>query len=125
MSALGKIGTKQAKYWGTTQCVFVSETSEVHMMKINSGGFSSKHKHEKKWNRFIVISGKLKVIIYRDKGEEEIILGPGDITDVESGVYHRFINLEEETLCAEVYWIPALSEIDITREDTGGANWSN
>ena len=56
-------GATQGKFWGKTSCYYVSDTSEVHYIEANKDGYCSRHHHEKKWNRFVVLQGKLKVIL--------------------------------------------------------------
>ena len=113
-------GAVQAKFWGETQCIFSSEKSEVHYIRIKKGGFCSRHKHNHKWNRFFLISGRLRITIYKEQGEDITILEPGMYTDIPPGVFHRFEAIED-SLCNEVYWVDdiIISE-DITRSDVGG-----
>lgn len=112
-------GAIQAKFWGYTQCIFVGDTSETHYLSINKGGYCSEHKHSYKWNRFFLVSGRLKVIIYKNNGEDETILEPGHFTDVPPGEYHKFEALEDSQ-CLEVYWTNSLDIHDIQRKNIGG-----
>lgn len=122
MSHSGLCGAIQSKFWGTTQCIYSGPYSEDHFLIINSGGYCSKHCHEHKWNRFFLISGRLKVIIYREDGKEDsTILEPGHFTDVPPGAYHKFEALEE-CYCLEVYWVDNIDIHDIERVSTGGLN---
>lgn len=114
-------GSNQAKFWGNTQCVFCGPHSEVHYLQINNGGYCSEHQHEHKWNRFFLISGRLRVIIYREDGQDVTTLKAGQYTDVPPGVYHKF-EAEEESTCLEVYWTDNLNPADIVRRTTGGIN---
>ena len=68
-------GAVQGKFWGTTRCFFENCSSEVHYIEANKGGFCSRHHHENKWNRFIVLEGALKVIIYKQDSEDETGFG--------------------------------------------------
>jgi mannose-6-phosphate isomerase-like protein (cupin superfamily) len=92
------IGSVCGKIWGTTKCLFTDSISEVHYLEIVQGGFCSKHKHVKKWNRFVVLSGTLQIIIYKDNNEDVTTLTKGMITDVQPEIYHRFKALEPTTL---------------------------
>jgi len=114
-------GATQGKFWGKTSCFYVSETSEVHYIDAIKGGYCSRHHHEKKWNRFVVLEGKLKVVLYKDGGEDETILTDGMFSDVPPMVDHRFEVLED-TKALEVYWVDSLDPTDIVRKDTGGKN---
>mgnify|MGYP003661939630 CR=1 FL=1 len=79
------IGASQGKFWGSTRCLFVNESCEMHCFEANKDGYCSKHYHENKWNRFVVLSGRLKVIIFKDSGQDETILDPSDIVRKDSG----------------------------------------
>jgi len=117
-------GSIQSKIWGTTQCIYTDAYCEVHYLQINVGGYCSKHKHEKKWNRFFVIKGKLKITVYQDHCEDVTILTSDMFTDIPDNVYHRFEALED-TLCNEIYWVDKINSNDIVREDHGGNCNSN
>jgi hypothetical protein len=87
-------GATQGKFWGKTSCFYVSDSSEV-------------------------LEGELKVILYKDDGEDETILTAGMFSDVPPMVDHRFVALKD-TKALEIYWTDALDPTDIVREDTGG-----
>lgn len=110
------------KVWGQTQSLFYNPTCEVHLLAGKKGGYCSKHHHVNKWNRFFVISGQIKVTIYREETsgyEDVIIVGAGQFTDVKPGLKHRFEVLED-CQCIEIYWTNDLDPVDIVREDNGG-----
>ena len=119
MSHKTLVGAIQSKIWGTTQCMYVCEKSETHYLKINAGSFCSRHKHLMKWNRFCLLHGKLKVIIYRPNSEDTTILEAGQFTDVPPGDFHRFEAIEDSE-CLEIYWVDDLDMFDIERSDSGG-----
>ncbi len=115
----------QGKVWGETRPLFNKNNVEVHYLDIKKGGYCSKHLHKHKYNKFIVIKGKLKVSIWKDYGTEtlediSIIQSSGECT-VPPGDYHRFQALED-TQAFEIYWIE-LSDSDIVREDHGGMKY--
>lgn len=112
-------GTIQGKVWGTTKCLFANCGSEVHEIHAIKGGYCSKHKHLNKHNRFYVQSGKLQIITWTATGEDKVVIGPGEFTDVPPGVFHRFRALEDTT-CLEIYWTNDINSADIVREDIGG-----
>lgn len=112
-------GAVQSKFWGHTQCIFIGPISETHYLNINEGGFCSEHCHLHKWNRFFLIKGSLKIIIYRDGGQDETILKPGNFTDVPPGDFHKFEALED-CECLEIYWVDQLETDDIKRRSVGG-----
>ncbi|MAF24444.1 hypothetical protein CL634_02560 [bacterium] len=112
-------GAIQGKFWGSTRCFFENSTSEVHYIEANKGGYCSRHYHQDKWNRFIVLEGKLKVTIYKESNEDVTVLTDGMFSDVPPEVEHRFEALED-TKALEVYWTNPLNPGDIVRKDTGG-----
>ncbi len=114
------IGSVCGKIWGNTKCLFCDSISEVHYLEIVKGGYCSKHSHKNKWNRFVVLSGILEVIIYKENNEDITTLTKAMITDVQPGIYHRFQALDEATVL-EIYWTDNLDPMDIDRiEDQGG-----
>ena len=122
MQNIPPIWPVQGKVWGTTQCLFSSDTTALHRIKIKKGGFCSEHEHSFKWNRFIVLSGKLLVKIFNDKEEKDLIdqteLTDGMVTDVHPKFYHIFEALTDVD-ALEVYWV-SLDPDDIVRRTTGG-----
>lgn len=112
---------KQIKIWGWTITTALTDKIHVALAYLKKGGYSSKHYHETLANRFVVISGKLRIYIWRDKIEESIDLREGDILDIEAGVIHKMEALEE-TYINEIYWSSEdiLNAEDIVREDSGG-----
>ena len=105
------IGSRQGKIWGSTQPVFSYNGTEAHVIRVLSGGFCSCHKHTFKWNRFVIISGRMVVRIFEDNmriGTHQKLLdtttiGPGEVTDVPHGVRHEFEALED-CIALEFYW---------------------
>ena len=116
------IGPKQGKVWGNTQLVFARNDVEAHAIVVNRGGYCSRHKHWSKWNRFIVLCGKLVVRTF-EQGEskfmeDETTLTAGQITDVPPGTLHEFQALED-CVAIEMYWVE-LDPRDIERQTVGG-----
>ncbi len=114
------IGAAQGKVWGSTQLLFQTPHMESHLIRVKKGGFCSKHKHAHKWNRFVVISGKLQVSIYREglQSPDTTILDNDSVTDIPPGEIHKFYALED-TVAIEFYWT-VLDSSDIDRGGTQG-----
>lgn len=112
----------QGKIWGYTSPIFNKNNVEVHIAEVRKGGYCSKHLHKYKYNRFIVLKGKLQVSIwknYKDEMIEDIsILKDSQECTVAPNEYHKFMALENTTVL-EIYWVQ-LCESDIMREDHGG-----
>jgi len=113
------VGPRSGKCWGKTQLVFAHNSVEVHMIEARPGYRCSRHSHSTKWNRFVVLSGRLVVRIFHEGEVDETIVGPWQVTDVPPGVLHEFQALEP-TIAAECYWVE-LDAQDIVREEPGGA----
>lgn len=124
MQVLPPIWPIQGKTWGTTQCIFKTDTVEIWHINIKKGGYCSEHFHDYKWNRFFILHGNIKVKIFRDESEDELIdetiLGPGQATDVHPKLWHVFEALED-TEALEVYWV-SLDPGDIQRRTHGGVH---
>lgn len=116
---MNKITGPVQKIWGETTQFFLNATSEGQFMRIKKGWFCSEHIHERKWNRFFLIDGKLKVTIFEKSGPVHHILEPGQSIDIEPGCFHKFEALEN-CLCVEMYWTDILEPGDIVRRTTGG-----
>ena len=118
MDIIPPIGPVQGKIWGTTQCIFRHNNVEMHRIRVDAGGFCSEHRHNHKWNRFFIISGKIKITIFRENGQDETVLTDGQCTDAYPDGYHVFEALED-TDAIEIYWV-TLDPDDIERRTTGG-----
>lgn len=118
-------GPVQGKLWGTTQPLFDFNGVEVHKIDANKDGYCSEHYHEFKWNRFIVLSGKIKITIFEEDPENDnaeikdvTILSAGMSSDVPPRKWHIF-EVVEDAVALECYWVE-LDSLDITRRTVGG-----
>ena len=110
---------RQGKDWGYTTEFFRNAMVSAHHLEIKKGGFCSEHIHEHKYNLFYVISGKLKITIWRENDvKDETILTKGQFSAVSPSFYHKFEGLEK-TECVEIYQV-LLNEPDIKRRTQGG-----
>ena len=113
------VGPMQGKVWGSTQSIFRSDDTEVNFINARAGWQCSEHFHNRKYNRFYVISGRLRITIFGEQSNDVTELGPGMCTDVPSGVYHKF-EAVEDSLAIEIYWVGGLDPDDIVRRTIGG-----
>jgi len=111
----------QGKVWGKTRLIFRNHNSEIHRIEAQKGGFCSKHKHDFKFNKFFVESGKFQIDVWQNDYDlvDSTIIGPGESTTVKPGCYHKFIALEDSVVY-EIYWVAKLDAHDIIRENVGG-----
>jgi mannose-6-phosphate isomerase-like protein (cupin superfamily) len=109
------------KVWGTTEPVLVTPTLEMHRLWIEPNHQCSMHRHQRKWNAFVVIYGILFIDVEKSYGLTDITkLSPGNVCTVAPGEFHRFRTGPDEGCQAiEVYYTDALGE-DIERRDHGG-----
>ena len=114
------IGPKQGKIWGKTQLVFAYNSTEAHVIEGKAGYKCSNHSHKYKWNRFVVLSGKMVVCQHSIAlGQlDKTILTAGQVTDVPPGVRHSF-EVMEDCIAIELYWV-TLDAQDIERFSIGG-----
>lgn len=114
------------KIWGSTESVLNTPILEMHLLKIKPNAMCSLHCHRFKHNGFAVISGRL--FIETHKNDYALIdvtdIGPGEVTSVKPGEYHRFRTGDEPTVALEWYFPEALSE-DIVRKDCGSVEDKN
>jgi len=110
------------KIWGKTSPIFNKNNVAIHRIEGMRGGFSSKHRHQSKFNLFFVESGSIKITVYKDYGsgilEDVIVLNPGEQTTVAPGEWHQF-EVINDCVVLEIYWVE-LDSCDIERETIGG-----
>jgi mannose-6-phosphate isomerase-like protein (cupin superfamily) len=106
------------KVWGTTEAVTSNTAFEHHRIHINKGGYCSKHRHQTKWNGFVLVSGRLLIRVWRGESVDETVLEAGGYLEVAPGFYHQFEALTD-CLAFELYWAEYTPD-DIDRENEGG-----
>lgn len=110
---------RQGKVWGSTALVHANPFTETHLLEIRKGGFCSEHRHARKTNLFVVISGRILVKIWHDHSSPDSTeLGAGESTSVPPGVFHQFEGLED-AIVLEIYESASIEE-DIDRRTVGG-----
>jgi len=110
------------KSWGYRYSVHNFGGCQVDICCIKKGGYSSWHHHLYKFNRFIVLDGKLEIYLAGTK--LPYLIGDGfNIRkfDVKPGIIHKFKALTNVQLL-EVYYT-VCSDKDIVRQDKGGVNY--
>lgn len=109
------------KIWGQTEPVLKTPILEIHKLTILPNSYCSLHKHEFKWNCFIVISGQLVIEVKKNNYDltDKTTINAGETTTVRPGEFHRFKTTEQGCTVFEIYYLEPLSE-DIVRADVGG-----
>lgn len=114
---------KAGKVWGFTEALFDKNNVEINKIKINAGGYCSKHLHLHKHNIFYILQGELEIEVWKKDYELLDIthLRAGQSTDVSPGEYHRF-KAKLDCIALEIYYTELSSE-DIERDICGGKNF--
>lgn len=114
------------KVWGMTTLLLKTPMVEVHRLDVVPNAYCSMHKHERKWNAFVILSGALTIEVEKPEYglTDKTVLRAGDLTTVKPGEYHRFVSGLTPTVALEIYYPETLSE-DIVRLDCGGVLDSN
>lgn len=105
------------KIWGERFRLLLTKQTEIDLLYVKKDCFCSTHSHEDKINRFVVISGCVK--IETDYGSK--ILYPNESWTVYPPRTHRFFALEDSVM-VELAFVSG-SEIDpddINRQSQGG-----
>lgn len=110
------------KAWGWTRPLLQTPFVEAHFITVEAGGFCSMHKHDHKFNTFILVSGRLDIEVR--KAAYKLVdctklLKVGDTTTVQPGEFHRFRAGNAGAQAIELYSLNPIAE-DIIREDVGG-----
>lgn len=122
---------EETKCWGTVRHIFDKDMS-ASLLRVKAGFCCSIHRHMRRWNRFIVVSGKIAVVTYdkelKVQSKDTLMPRHRDIDGyletlcIAPTIWHRFEVLESG-LVAEVYWTTDGSDVehsDIVRMDVGG-----
>lgn len=105
------------KIWGTRRRILLTTTSEIDLLYIKKDCFCSKHNHLNKINKFIVISGKIKI----ESEYGETILNANESFEIHPPLKHRFSALEDSIMIECAYTEKGdIDADDIKREIQGG-----
>lgn len=106
------------KVWGERRRVHLDRQNEIDLLYVKKNCFCSTHKHQRKANKFVVISGHIRI---------ETEFGHIDLKKNESWVVyppmkHRFFAIEDSTMIefAFVDYSFEINPDDIERESQGG-----
>lgn len=111
---------KNGKVWGCNFPLFDKSNVEVNGIRVEAGGYSSRHKHEHKHNLFFVVYGQMEIEVEKNDYEltDTTMLSAGEMTDVAPGEWHGF-RCPVPTFAIEIYYTE-LDSADIERKDSGG-----
>lgn len=105
------------KIWGERKRILLTFTNEIDLLYLKAGTFSSTHYHDNKVNRFVLISGKVRVETQYNKKDLQI----NEIFEVFPPTVHRFC-VEEDSIMLEVAYVTngEINSMDIHRDSQGG-----
>jgi len=107
------------KCWGQTRCIHKSSNLLISELNLKANSYCSLHIHEYRTNRFILKSGKVCVIIFKDCNYIINELEIDKAFDVEPYVLHCFIVIEDGVMI-EQYFGDCVKDDDIVRLIEGG-----
>ena len=115
----------EGKVWGETTPILQTPMIEIHKVFIHSGGQCSTHKHDHKWNGFLVVQGTVEIHVEKNDYDlvDKTVLTDGEFTTVKPGEFHYF-KANEDSVLYEIYYIDPIQE-DIFRKNVGVANVSD
>jgi len=121
----------ESKLWGVSQLIYRDHWSELFELRIQAGGYSSRHHHKLKMNAFWIQEGQLDILLYeaveqvdgsKIRIEKYTLLPEQAPYCIAVNDQHRFF-ARTPVVCYEWYKaIPGyqLTNDDIFRVDLGG-----
>ena len=110
------------KVWGHTTELFRNNTTSVHYIEIDKGGYCSEHRHKQKSNIFFMIEGNLQIDFWDINSVEYSIYLPSDIGYknhvILPNTWHTF-KAVTDVKCMEIYEY-LYDGVDIERRREGG-----
>jgi len=105
------------KVWGERRRILLDDKNEIDLLYLKKDHFCSTHAHKSKANRFIVVSGSVRI----DAEFGNVILTKNKTWTVLPPVKHRFVALEDSVMI-EISSVKEgiILENDIDRESQGG-----
>jgi len=108
---------REIKIWGERWLIRKDSSHAVSYLKVKRGYRCSWHRHQTKFNLFVVLHGKITIIV-KELGERKVItLGPGESFTVRPGQWHEFRGADDAEVIEHMY--VEYSEEDIEREVIG------
>ena len=115
--------TTKYKTWGRSVRRYIDSYYQVEEIFVDAGGYSSVHQHTRKSNRFLIVSGALRINRYDRnlKLSYSEVIDPQGVCIVQPLIRHQFV-AETEVHAYELYEDPTgrLDAEDITRFTQNG-----
>jgi len=105
------------KIWGIRRRILLTDTSEIDLLNVHKDCFCSTHYHKDKINKFILISGEVRI----ESEYGYITLSEGEQFEVRPKLKHRFIAIQDSVMI-EVAYVEKdkIDANDIVRISQGG-----
>lgn len=105
------------KIWGERRRILLTDKCEIDLLYTKKNTFCSTHKHKNKINKFVVISGKIRI----ESEFGKTTLKKNESFEVEPPLIHRFVNLEDSIMVELAYVKKGkINPEDIERFSQGG-----
>ena len=106
------------KIWGERWLIRQDSTHANSVLMLNAGFECSWHRHQAKFNKFVVLKGLIGIVV-GENGQQHIThLRPGNEFTTKPGQWHKFQAYENSIVVEEMY--VSYDEGDIERETVGG-----
>lgn len=105
------------KIWGERRRLLLTNETEIDLLYLKKDCFCSRHSHETKINKFVVIEGKVR--IETEFGKKT--LTKNESFEVQCPLIHRFFALEDSIMIELAYVTEGfIQPKDIKRKKQGG-----
>lgn len=105
------------KIWGERRRIFLDDKNEIDLLYLKKDSFCSTHTHKYKANKFVVISGRVR--IRTEFGTK--VLNKNESHTVNPPICHRFFALEDSIMIELAYVKEGkINPNDIDRVNQGG-----
>lgn len=110
---------RELKIWGERWILRRDSTHEISYLNVRQSYRCSWHRHQQKYNLFVVLEGIVRIIV-EELGEiREITLQEGESFTTKPGQWHEFVGLGVENKMIEEMYVK-YDESDIERKILGG-----
>ena len=105
------------KIWGERRRILLTKDTEIDLLYLTKNSFCSTHNHKEKINRFVVVSGKVRI----ESEYGKTILTKNESFEVHPPLIHRFFAEEDSIMIELAYVIHGIIDPkDIDRKSQGG-----
>ena len=108
---------RESKVWGQRWLIRQDSTHATSYLMLDRGYECSWHKHQQKYNLFVVLSGCVDIITGQFDGPSVVTLTSGECFTTKPGEMHKFRVIESGAMIEEMY--VEYNEDDIQRETEG------